>query len=108
MDTTAQDRKMSGPGTFALSLLLMAPSVVAFFASSAIAHEAQFPSSALWFVYEISLYVGCVGVALVAALTISAAIGHWIPSVFVWLMAISAVAGASLLWYASHIYRSPW
>jgi len=108
MNAFRQERRMGGPGTLALALLLLMPSVVAFFSSSSIMHEANFPVSALWFVYEISLYLGCAGVAIVVALTISAAIAHRISRVFVWLMAVSVVCGASLLWYSSHIYRNPW
>jgi hypothetical protein len=108
MNAIRQERRMSGPATFAVALLLLTPSIVAFFASSAAANGADFPASALWFLYEMSLYIGCAGVAIVVALTVSAAIAHRISRVFVWLMAISVVGGASLLWYASHIYRNPW
>jgi hypothetical protein len=108
MSAFIPERRMGGASTFAISLLLTTPSIIALFASSAIVHEAELPTSALWFVYEMSLYLGCVGVAIVIGLTISAAIGHRISRVFVWLMGISAAGGAFLLWYAAHIYRSPW
>jgi hypothetical protein len=107
MGAIVQERRMSGASMFAVALLLLTPTVVAFFASSAIVHDADFPASALWLMYEVSLYIGCVGIAIDAGLTISAAVGHRISRVFVWLMAISAAGGASLLWYAAHIYRSP-
>ena len=108
MSAFEQGRRMSGPAMFAVALLLLTPSIVAFFASSAAVHGADFPASALWFTYEMSLYIGCAGVAIVVALTISAAIAHRISRVFVWLMTVSVVGGASLLWYAAHIYRNPW
>lgn len=99
---------MSGPATLAVALLLLTPSIVAFFASSAAVHEADFPASALWFMYEMALYMGCAGVAIVIALTVSAAITRRIQRVFIWLMTFSVLGGASLLWYAAHIYRNPW
>ena len=102
------ERRLGGASTLAISLLLVTPAVTAFYASSAIAHEAELPTSALWFVYETSLYIGCLGVLVVAGLTVSAAMGHRIHRVFVWLTGIAAAGGASLLWYAVHIYRSPW
>ncbi|HEX4076649.1 MAG TPA: hypothetical protein VHX49_14710 [Candidatus Acidoferrales bacterium] len=108
MSAIRQERRMSGPATFAVALLLLTPSIVAFFASSAAEHGADFPASALWFLYEMSLYMGCAGVAIVIALTVSAGVKRRISRVFVWLMTISVVGGASLLWYASHIYRNPW
>ncbi|HXR25747.1 MAG TPA: hypothetical protein VN742_10335 [Candidatus Binataceae bacterium] len=108
MSAIVQDRKLSGPGAFSLTLLLITPSVVAFFASSALAHEARFPASALWFIYEISLYVGCLGVGVAAALTVIEAIRRQISPVFPCLMGISVIVGISLLWYARHIFRTPW
>ncbi|MGO9589553.1 MAG: hypothetical protein ACLP3K_05835 [Candidatus Acidiferrales bacterium] len=108
MSAFEQGRRMSGPAMLAVALLLLTPSIVAFFASSAAVQGADLPASALWFMYEISLYIGGAGVAIVVALTISAAIAHRISRVFVWLMAMSVVGGASLLWHSSHIYRNPW
>jgi hypothetical protein len=108
MSDFRQERGMSGPTTFAVALLLLAPSIVAFFASSASAHGADFPASALWFMYEMALYMGCAGIAIVVALIVSAVIARRISRVFVWLMTASVVGGASLLWYAAHIYRNPW
>ena len=107
-DFMAQERKLGGPGTFALALLLVAPSILAVFASFAIAHGVSFPASALWFIYEVSLYLGYIGVVVVVVLTYSAAVIGRIPRVFVWLMGISGVVGVFFLWYASHIYQSPW
>ena len=108
MSAIVQERNVSGGGRLAVSLLLIAPSAIAWFAAAAIAHEADFPASALWFVYETSMFLGCVGVLVVAALTFSAALGRETGRVFVWLMGIAGAGGASLLWYAAHIYRSPW
>ncbi|HTX14179.1 MAG TPA: hypothetical protein VMD77_02710 [Candidatus Baltobacteraceae bacterium] len=108
MSAFVQERRMGGPATFAIALLLLTPSIVAFYAASAIANQADLPVSGLWFLYEMSLYFGCAGVAIVAALTLSAGLGRRFSRVYVWLMAAAAVGGASLLWYAAHIYRNPW
>jgi hypothetical protein len=108
MPVATQEQNLGGPGTFAVALLLITPSILAVFASFATVHGVSFPASALWFTYEASLYLGYIGVVVVAVLTYSAAVVGQIPRVFVWLMGISGVAGAFLLWYASHIYQSPW
>jgi hypothetical protein len=108
MGSMADDRNLGGPGTFAVALLLITPSILALFASFLIVHGTGFPASALWFMYEVSLYLGYAGVVVVAVLTYSAAVVGWIPRVFVWLMGIAGAVGIFLLWYASHIYRSPW
>ena len=108
MDAIVQERRVSGGGRLAVSLLLVAPSALAWFAAAAIVHQADFPASALWFVYETSMLIGCIGVLAVGALTVSAAVGRETARVFVWLMGVAGVGGVLLLWYAAHIYRSPW
>jgi len=108
MSAIVPDRKLSGPGAFWLTLLLVTPSVVSVFASAALAREAGFPSSALWFLYNDSLYIGCVGVVVAAILTVVKAVQGQISRVFVWLMSASIVGAVFLLWYAHHVYRNPW
>jgi hypothetical protein len=108
MDATTQERRMGGPGTFAITLLLIAPSVLALLASSALAHGVRFSASALWFIYKISLYAGCVGVSAAAVLTVIQGTRRQVSSLFVWLMGFSVAAGILSLWYASHIFRTPW
>jgi hypothetical protein len=108
MPSLAQDGKLGGPATLAIALLLITPSVLALFASFSTVHGVSFPASALWFMYQVALYLGYVGVVVIAVMTFSAAVDDRIPRVFVWLMGITAVVGVFLLWYASHIYRSPW
>ncbi|MGA3293094.1 MAG: hypothetical protein ABSE45_03820 [Candidatus Acidiferrales bacterium] len=107
MGTITRDRIIGGSGTLALALLFIAPSALALFASFALAHEA-FPASALWFVYEVSFYAGCVGVGITAILAIVEAIRRQIPPLFPGLMALSVVVGIFLLWWATHIYQNPW
>jgi len=108
MNAIVQERKLSGLATFGLALLLVAPSAVALFASWALAQRARFPASALWLVYEVSLYAGYVGVGASALGAIVEAFRREIPPLFRWLMGISAIAGFCLLWYARHIYQNPW
>ena len=108
MTAIVQERKLSGLATFGLALLLVAPSAVALFASWALAQRARFPASALWLVYEISLYAGYVGVGVAALLAVLEAIRREISPVFRWLMGVLAVIGIFLLWYARHIYQNPW
>lgn len=108
MDTLVHDRKNNGPYRFALALMYIAPSAVALFASSALAQRARFSYSGLWFIYEVSFFVGCVGVAIVAIMAVVEAIRQRIAPIFPYLMGIVAAVGIFLLWYARHIYRNPW
>ena len=65
-------------------------------------------SSALWFIYQVSEYIGVVGVLVSAVLTIIKATDETISWFCVGLMGVSVVFSIFLLWYAVHIYRSPW
>lgn len=107
MNTLAHDQQSNGPYRLALALLFVAPSAIALFASFALAHRARFPASALWFIYEVSLFAGCVGVGITAVMTVVEAVRRQIAPAFPWLMGIAAVIGIFLLWYAKHIYQSP-
>jgi hypothetical protein len=108
MSAVMQDRKLSGPAAFWLTLLLIAPSIISFLASAVLSREADFPSSALWFLYNDSLYIGYVGVVIAGILTVFKAVQGQISRVFVWLMGASVIAAVFLLWYAHHVYRNPW
>ena len=93
---------------FALALMCIAPCVVALFASSALAHRAKFSYSGLWFIYEVSFFVGCVGVAITAVLAIVEAVRRQVSVIFPLLVGLLAAIGISLLWYAGHVYQNPW
>ena len=108
MAALTEGRRIGGPGTFAITLLLITPSLLAFSAADATTHELGFPASALWFMYSSCLYVGYAGVAAAALLTIVEAIRREIASPFVWLMGVLVVIGFLLLLYAPHMYRNPW
>lgn len=102
-----RDRLIGGPGTFALALLFTSPSALSLFAAFELVHE-DFPASALWFVYEVSFYAGCVGIGITAVLAIVEAIRRQIPSLYPRLMAFVVMFGILLLWSATRIYQNPW
>ncbi len=108
MDALAGDRRPNGPYRFAIALMCVAPCAVALFASSALAHRARFSYSGLWFIYEVSFFVGCIGITIALIMAIVEAMRQQIPAIFPWLMAIFAAVGIFLLWYAGHIYQNPW
>jgi hypothetical protein len=99
MSAMTQAGKLSGAGTFLLTLFLITPSVIALVASTALAHEADFPPSALWLIYNNSLYIGCAGASIAGGLTVFEALRQQIPQAVIWLM------GASIffLWYTMYI-----
>ena len=108
MATFVPKEESRGPARIALSLLLIAPAILSFLASAAISRNTEFPASALWFMYQVSWYIGMVGTAIVVGMTVTAAMRQGISSIFVWLMGIVGAAGVFLVWYASHIYKTPW
>jgi hypothetical protein len=100
--------KPSGGGGFVIStLLLCLPSLFAVFSSMQIATGGM-GSSALWFIYQVSEYVGIVGIIVGAVLTIIKATDGTISKLYFGLMGVSVVLSVFLLWYAFYIYRSPW
>ena len=108
MSTLVQPREMTGPENLALTLLFAAPSALSLFASYAVMHDWLYSTSALWFIYEISFYLGILGAVLAGSLTAVQAARRHIPAAFLWLMGISTAAAVSIVWYAAHIFHSPW
>jgi len=108
MSPIDQPRKSSGPLKLAFTLLFVTPSALALFASRSLVHH-SFPSaSALWLFYEISFYVGIVGIILGIALIIGGIVGRNISPVFLWLMAVAICCAIFFEWYATRIFRNPW
>ncbi len=107
METILQPRRLGGPGMLAFTLLFVAPSVMALFTAYALAHQAFYFVSALWFIYEVSFYLGAVGAASAMVMTV-VGVRRNVPHVFVWLMGIAVAAAVLFEWYALHIYRNPW
>lgn len=108
MSPLSERRRIGGPGTFAITLLLIAPAIVAFSAADATRYEFGFPASALWFMYSAGLYVGYAGVIAAASLTAWEAYRREIAWAFVWSMGVLVVIGLLLLLYAPYVYRNPW
>src|SRR5271156_14331 len=100
--------KPSGGGGFVIAtLLLCLPSLFAVFSSLQVA-AGGVGTSALWFIFQVSEYVGIVGIIVAAVLTIIKATDGTISRFYVGLMGMSVMLSVFLLWYAFHIYRSPW
>jgi hypothetical protein len=108
MSPLSERRRMGGPYTFAVTLLLITPAILAFSAAGATRYELGFPASALWFIYSAGLYVGYAGVIAAASLTALEAYRREIARAFVWSMGIVVVIGLLLLLYAPYVYRNPW
>jgi hypothetical protein len=58
--------------------------------------------------YQVSQYIGMIGIVVAAALTIIKASDGTTSRIAVILMGFSVLLSVFLLWYAVHIYRSPW
>jgi hypothetical protein len=108
MAAIQQERRLSGPENLALTLLFMVPAAMALFASYALAHGWLFSTSALWFIYEISSYLGTCCAVLAAALTILQWSRRRISMAFISLMGVATAGAILIVWYAAHIYRNPW
>lgn len=108
MAAIQQERQLSGPEHLAFTLLLMVPAGLALFASYALAHGWLFSTSALWFIYEISFYLGICGAVLAAVLTILQLSRRRVSMAFIWLMGIATAGAILIVWYAAHIYKNPW
>ena len=101
--------KPTGGGGFVIStLLLCLPSLFAVFSSMQIASSGGVGTSALWFIFQVAQYVGAIGIIVGAVLTMIKATDGTISKFYVSLMGLSVMLAVFLLWYAFHIYRSPW
>jgi hypothetical protein len=100
--------RKGGLGLLGATVLLCLPSLFAVFTSSAIAQSGGTGSSALWFMFQVSQYVGSIGSVVAAALIVLKVSEGQISRIAIGLMTISVLAAIFLQWYAIHIYRSPW
>ncbi len=101
-------RPLTGPGLLAITVLLMLPAALSLFASYAVTNHWLYSDSALWFVYEISFYLGIFGAIVAGALTVVQATRHRISRAIVCLMGVATVAALALVSYAAYIFKSPW
>jgi hypothetical protein len=97
-----------GVTTLLFTLLLVSPCFFAWASSYVISQGGPNSHSGMWFLYQVSQYLACLGLAVAAVLTIINVKQPAVSRIIVFLMAISIVSGISALWYAVHIYRSPW
>lgn len=105
--TMTHQPRAGGFGLWLVTLLLCLPSLFAVFSSSALGKGGT-GSSALWFIFQVSQYIGAIGIVVAAALTIMKASEGKISRVAVGLMVVSVSLAVFLQWFAVHIYRSPW
>jgi hypothetical protein len=99
--------RSGGYGMFGITMLLCLPAMLAVFVSAQISGTA-YHSSALWFMYQVSQYIGVIGIIVGASLTVVKASDGKSSRIAVTLMGFSVLLSVFLLWYAVHIYRSPW
>jgi len=100
-------QRSGGYGMLGVTMLLCLPAVLAVFVSAQVSGS-SYHSSALWFMYQVSQYISAIGIVVAAALTIIKASEGKISRIAVMLMGFSVLLSILLLWYAVHIYRSPW
>src|SRR5580693_7955168 len=99
--------RRGGYGMFGVTMLFCLPAMLNVFVSAEISGN-SYHSSALWFMYQVTQYIGVLGIIVGAALTIIKASERKISRIAVILMGFSVLLSVFLLWYAVHIYRSPW
>jgi hypothetical protein len=103
----ANELRRGGYGMFGVTMLFCLPAMLAVFVSAEISGS-SYHSSALWFMYQVSQYIGVIGIIVAASLTVIKASEGKISRIAVTLMGFSVLLSVFLLWYAVHIYRSPW
>jgi hypothetical protein len=108
MDEENAVAKRGGVTTLLFTLLLVSPCFFAWACSWVISQGGPNSHSGMWFIYQVSQYLSYLGLVVALVLTIINAKEAAISRIIVFLMAISIVSGISALWYAVHIYRSPW
>jgi hypothetical protein len=105
--TMANELRTGGYGMFGITMLFCLPAMLDVFVSAQISGT-SYHSSALWFMFQVCQYLGVIGIIVAAALTVVKASEGKISRLAVTLMGFSVLLSVFLLWYAVHIYRSPW
>ena len=108
MDEENAVAKRGGVTTLLFTLLLVSPCFFAWACSWVISQGGPNSHSGMWFIYQVSQYLAYLGLIVALVLTIVNVKQAAISRIIVFLMALSIVSGISALWYAIHIYRSPW
>ena len=105
--TMTNELRTGGYGMFGITMLFCLPAMLDVFVSAQISGT-SYHSSALWFMFQVCQYLGVIGIIVAAALTVVKASEGKISRLAVTLMGFSVLLSIFLLWYAVHIYRSPW
>jgi hypothetical protein len=105
--TMTNELRTGGYGMFGITMLFCLPAMLDVFVSAQISGT-SYHSSALWFMFQVCQYLGVIGIIVAAALTVVKASEGKISRLAVTLMGFSVLLSVFLLWYAVHIYRSPW
>jgi hypothetical protein len=108
MDEENERPGKRGVGTFLLTLIMTSPCFFAWATSAVISRGGPESHSGMWFMYQVSTYLSILGLIVTAVLTVIYGTQRMISGIFVALMGFLVVLGSSVLWYAIHIYRSPW
>ncbi|MFZ3215358.1 MAG: hypothetical protein WA192_04785 [Candidatus Acidiferrales bacterium] len=103
--TTAS--RSGGYGVFGITVLLCLPAAFAVFSSEATSRGGV-GTSGVWFMYQVSQYLSVLGIVVAAAVTAFKASEGKISRIALSLMGLCVGAAIFLLWYAVHIFRSPW
>jgi hypothetical protein len=107
-EENAVAKRGGGVTTLLYTLLLVSPCFFAWACSWVISQGGPNSHSGMWFIYQVSQYLAYLGLVVAVVLTIINAKQAVISRTVVFLMTLSIVSGISALWYAVHIYRSPW
>jgi len=108
MDEENAVAKSGGVTTLLFTLLIVSPCFFAWASSYVISQGGPNSHSGMWFMYQVSQYLAYLGLVVAAVLTMISVKQPEVSRIIVFLMAVSIVSGISALWYAVHIYRSPW
>jgi hypothetical protein len=100
--------KGGGVTTLLFTVLLISPCFFAWASSYVISQGGINSHSGMWFLYQVSQYLAYLGLLVALVLTIIHGSQQRMSRIFVFLMALLIASGISALWYATHIYRSPW
>ena len=100
--------KRGGVTTLLFTALLVSPCFFAWASSYVISQGGAGSHSGMWFMYQVSQYLSYLGLVVAVVLTIINGSQRAMSRIFIFLMALLIVSGVSALWYATHIYRSPW
>src|ERR1700684_805430 len=107
-EENAVAKRGGGVATLLCTLLLVSPCFFAWACSWVISQGGPNSHSGMWSIYQVSQYLSYLGLIVALVLTIMNIKEAVISRIIVFLMALSIVSGISALWYAVHIYRSPW